>query len=97
LSSETNHNQGKWHDLRLFAAVVALLIGLGIAVLWFLARIRSDVESGLSSSLETVLGTADEALNTWVKAEEQGVTLLASNDDLPLSVAMCGVCEQVNL
>jgi len=44
------------------------------------------VESGLSSSLETVLGTADEALNTWVKAEEQGVTLLASNDDLPLSV-----------
>ena len=44
------------------------------------------MESGLSSSLETVLGTADEALNTWVKAEEQGVTLLASNDDLRLSV-----------
>jgi signal transduction histidine kinase len=44
------------------------------------------VESGLSSSLETVLGTADEAINTWVEAEEQGVTLLASSNDLRMSV-----------
>ena len=59
--------------------VAGLLFGLGMAVLWFLAGIRSQVEGGLGSSLETVLDTTDKAVQTWVDAEEQDVTVLASN------------------
>jgi signal transduction histidine kinase len=71
---------------RLLALAIALLIGLGITVFWFLAGIRSQVQRRLSSSLETVLQTTDSAIQTWVDAEEHGVNVLASNDELRASV-----------
>jgi len=61
-------------------------MGLGMTVFWFLTGIRSQVEGSLSSSLQTVLETTEKAVQTWVNAEEQGITLLARNDDLRLNV-----------
>jgi signal transduction histidine kinase len=86
LNSERNHSQGKQHYRTLFALAVVLLIGLGMVVFWLLTGIRSGLESRLSNSLETVLSTTDKAIQTWVNAEEQDVTVVASNDDLRLNV-----------
>ncbi len=57
-----------------------------MTVFWFLTGIRLQVESSLSSSLQTVLETTEKAIQTWVNVEEQDITLLASNDDLRLNV-----------
>jgi signal transduction histidine kinase len=66
--------------------VVALLTTLGITVFCFLSALQSQAENRLSDSLETVLQTTDNALETWAHAEEQNVTVLAGGHDLRLSV-----------
>jgi signal transduction histidine kinase len=86
LSSEKNNSHVKWHYPKAFALVVALLVGFGLTAFWFLSAIRSQVESRLSESLETVLQATDNALGTWTEAQEQDVTVLATDDDLRSSV-----------
>jgi len=86
VSSERNDDRGAWHYLRPFALAVALFIALGATVFWFLAGIRALEENNLRSTLQTVLETTETTLETWVDAEEQDVTVLASNDDLRLNV-----------
>jgi signal transduction histidine kinase len=86
LSSQENHSQDKQHHPKLFWLVVALLIASGMAVFWFLSVLRSEAENRVSDSLELVLKTTDNALETWATAEEQNVTVLAGDDDLRLSV-----------
>jgi signal transduction histidine kinase len=86
LSSEGNYRQGKQHPPKLFWLVVALLITLGATVFWFLSVLQSQAENRLSDSLEIVLQTTDNALETWAHAEEQDVTVIARDNDLRLSV-----------
>jgi len=86
LSSDCNHSQGKQHQTKMFWLVVALLIILGMSVFWFLSALQSEAENRVSDSLEIVLQTTDNALETWAHAQEQNVTVLAGDDYLRLSV-----------
>jgi signal transduction histidine kinase len=57
-----------------------------MTVFWFLSVLQSQAENRLSDSLQIVLQTTDNALETWAPAEEQNVTILARDNDLRLSV-----------
>jgi signal transduction histidine kinase len=57
-----------------------------MTVFWFLSVLQSQAENRVSDSLEVVLRTTDNALETWAHAEELDVTVLAGDDDLRSSV-----------
>jgi len=67
-----------------FAVLVAAI--LAIVVFWTLSQIRSEVDSRLSSTLETVLNTTDQSLRIWAEQTEADVAVLASDEELRKSV-----------
>jgi signal transduction histidine kinase len=86
LNSKGNHSHGQQHHPKLFWLGVALLVTFGIIVFLFLSVLQLQAEGRLRDSLEIVLQTTDNAMETWAHAEERNVTILAGDDDLRLSV-----------
>jgi signal transduction histidine kinase len=68
--------------LRLGSTAVLLLVILGVAGVWTLKGIQSEVNSRLADSLQTVLNTADEGLRNWVRQTEVDVVVVAENQEL---------------
>ena len=72
--------------LRLGSTAVLLLVILGVAGVWTLKGIQSEVNSRLADSLQTVLNTADEGLRNWVRQTEIDVATLAETEELRTNV-----------
>src|SRR5207248_10971750 len=72
--------------LRLGSTAVLLLVILGVAGVWTLKGIQSEVNSRLADSLQTVLNTADEGLRNWVRQTEIDVVVVAENEQLRTEV-----------
>jgi signal transduction histidine kinase len=72
--------------LRLGSTAVLLLVILGVAGVWTLKGIQSEVNSRLADSLQTVLNTADEGLRNWVRQTEIDVAAIAETEELRTDV-----------
>src|SRR5205823_7401844 len=68
------------------STAVLLLVILGVAGVWTLKGIQSEVNGRLADSLQTVLNTADEGLRNWVRQTEIDVAFLAENEELRIDV-----------